>query len=119
RQGQQETDRALGDLRAQTAGTGEAAATGQVESSARSWERWAEAMRGRVAATQAPVIDPSAIDEGRRLFSDFRAAQRDLVSGLDADSSGSVFAALLATWVKAVVVAAGSVVVGALLGVTA
>src|SRR5919197_644120 len=81
--GQQDTESALRELRTNADGTAEAEAAARVESAARTWERWAESLRLRVAAAPGAVIDPLALDQGRRLFGHFRAAQRDLVNQLE------------------------------------
>src|SRR5437879_7696864 len=100
--GQQETSSALRELHAAAAGTAEAQAEVGVEAAARDWERWADGVQLRAAAARVAVVDPAAIDQGRRLFGDFRNAQQDLVSQLEADSSGALGVTTLANWIKVV-----------------
>src|SRR5438309_4763073 len=115
--GQEETSTALRDLHAAAAGTAEDQTERRVEAAARDWERWAEGVRLEAAA-RAPVIDLVAIAQGQRLFGQFRAAQQDLVSQLEADSSGALRVTTFANWFKVVVVVVGAVVIAVLLRVS-
>src|SRR5207253_2392729 len=63
-QGQQETESALKDLRANAAGSQRAGLVARVASDATSWERWAEGVRLQVQATRSPLIDPTAVEVG-------------------------------------------------------
>jgi PAS domain S-box-containing protein len=112
-EGRSETTAALNELSARSGASD--ARVARVEAAARSWERWAEGMRGRVAAQQVPVTDPVATDTGRRLFATFRADQGDLVNQLGADSAAGGAVALAAAVAAGAVIAAGSVAIVVLL----
>ena len=115
RVGQRETQTALGELRADAAGTAEAGAEARVESATRTWERWAEGMRQRVAGTSSPVADPVAMNEGIRLFGTFRSAQEGLMDELGADSSRAGDWTNAAEWAKVLVVVGGAASLGTVL----
>jgi PAS domain S-box-containing protein len=117
-QGRRETEAALGDLRAARGGTVEAARAAQYEADVRSWERWAEGVRTTVQAADEPLSDPTAVGEGRQLFSVVRADEGDLADRLEADSTGDSRTAVTATLVRVAAVVAGSAAVAALLLLT-
>jgi PAS domain S-box-containing protein len=114
-EGRSETRTALNELSARGGSGAPDARVSRVEAAARSWQGWAEGMRLRVAAQQAPVTDPVATDTGRRLFATFRADQGDLVGELDSDSAAGGTVALAAAVAAGGVIAAGSVAIVVLL----
>jgi PAS domain S-box-containing protein len=118
-QGQQETDSALRDLRANTAGTQPAGLVARVGSDAASWERWAEGVRLQVQATRSPLTDPAAVEFGRQLFSVFRADREELEARLEADFSNDTRGTLVTTLIKVAAVVGGSIATAALLQLTA
>jgi PAS domain S-box-containing protein len=118
-QGQQETDSALGRLRAGTAGTPRAGQATRVEADARAWERWAEGVRLQVRSTGSPLTNPTAVESGRQMFAVFRADQLKLEDQLEEDSADGTQAALVTTLVKVAIVVGGSAATAVLLQLTA
>jgi PAS domain S-box-containing protein len=118
-QGQQETDSSLRDLLAETAGTARARQAALVEADARAWERWAEGARLQVRSSGSPLVDPTAVEFGRQLFSVFRADQHQLEVELEDDASQGTQSALVATLVKVAIVVGGSAATAVLFQLTA
>src|SRR5205807_4193736 len=118
-QGQQETAAALEELQDTTAGTPQGTQFVRVQADAAGWERWAEGVRVQVRATGQPLVDPTAVEFGRQLFSVFRADQHELEDQLEEASANGAQASLLATAVKVALVVGGSIATAGLLQLTA
>jgi PAS domain S-box-containing protein len=117
--GQQETERSLASLRADTDGTAEAGLSGRVESSVRAWQTWAEELRAQSVAAVVPVTNPVAIATGRRLFATFATSQQDLVARLDARATTGAALTGGATTVAVGVAVGGSTLIAVTLGLFA
>jgi PAS domain S-box-containing protein len=118
-QGQDETRKALDSLHMGTSGTPEAGLEARVESAVRAWQRWADHLRAQSVAASLPVTDPAEIAEGKRLFGDFAAAQRDLASRMDVLSRNAAGAIQVSTEVAVVVTVGGSMSVAVVLALFA
>ena len=114
-----ESDRALGLLHAESAGTSQQALAALVETDARSWEDWADSVHQEVLFSGEPLTKPVVVDEGRYRFSRFRSDQAELVRTLRADQASGGQVALALTLAKVVAVAGGSIPVALLLVLTA
>jgi PAS domain S-box-containing protein len=65
-------------------------ALGATIAAATSWQRWAASRRVVIESRSGPVVDPSALLDGKRLFDAFRGAQADLESTLGRAVSSAV-----------------------------
>jgi PAS domain S-box-containing protein len=117
--GRDETRAALDALHRGTSGTAEAALDARVGAAVAAWQRWADHLRARSVAASLPVTDPAEIAEGKRLFGDFSAAQRDLASRLDVLSRYAAVAIQVSTEVAVVVTVGGSMSVAVVLALFA